>query len=111
ESGKRKSADGAQAPEPAAYRGVDGFVALIERMRRACEGLGLAETVEQVVALSGLEAHYKAEREGADRLDNLGELVNAATVFANDPNNEDTGLTAFLAHAALEAGEHQAEAG
>jgi len=109
ESGKRK--DVGPGAAPAAYRGIEGFVALIEGMRGACEGLSLGETVEQVVELSGLNAHYKAEREGADRLENLGELVNAATLYANDPNNEDTSLTAFLAHAALEAGEHQAEAG
>jgi DNA helicase-2/ATP-dependent DNA helicase PcrA len=113
ETGKRRTqAPAGQAPPPAsAYRGVEGFVALIERMRRACEGLNLGETVEQVVELSGLNAHYKAEREGADRLENLGELVNAATFFANDPGQEDPSLSAFLTHAALEAGEHQAEAG
>src|SRR5690606_16338966 len=60
---------------------------------------------------SGLTAHYRAEREGAERLENLGELVNAAALFAGDPTNEDTTLTGFLAHAALEAGEHQAQAG
>jgi len=111
EGGKRKAGDSVPPGEPVPYRGVEGFVALIERMRRACEGLSLGETVEQVVELSGLKAHYQAEREGADRLENLGELVNAATLFANDPNNEEANLTTFLTHAALEAGEHQAEAG
>jgi DNA helicase-2/ATP-dependent DNA helicase PcrA len=71
----------------------------------------LGECVEHVVEASGLNAHYRAEREGAERLENLGELVNAATLFANDPANDDTSLNGFLAHAALEAGEHQAEAG
>jgi DNA helicase-2/ATP-dependent DNA helicase PcrA len=80
-------------------------------MRAACEGLKLGECVEQVIELSGLRAHYKAEREGAERLENLGELVNAATLFANDPQQEDASLVGFLAYAALEAGEHQAEAG
>jgi DNA helicase-2/ATP-dependent DNA helicase PcrA len=92
-------------------RGIEVFVALIERMRAACEGMGLGECVENVVEASGLTAHYRAEREGADRLENLGELVNAATLFANDPANDDTSLSGFLAHAALEAGDHQAEAG
>ena len=108
ESTKRK--DVVPSPTPT-YRGLDGFVALIERLRSACEGLGLGEIVEQVVALSGMQAHYKAEREGAERLENLSELVNAATLFANDPLQEDASLVGFLAHAALEAGEHQAEAG
>ena len=107
--GKRK--DAAVQTGMTIYRGLDGFVALIERMRTACEGLKLGECVEQVIELSGLKAHYKTEREGAERLENLGELVNAATLFANDPQQEDASLVAFLAHAALEAGEHQAEAG
>ncbi|MPZ43455.1 MAG: AAA family ATPase [Betaproteobacteria bacterium] len=112
EAGKRKAggAEGAAATAAPA-RGIEGFVAMIERMRAACEGLTLAECVEHVVDASGLSAHYRAEREGADRLENLGELVNAAALFAGDASNEDTSLTGFLAHAALEAGEHQAEAG
>ena len=60
---------------------------------------------------SGLIAHYRNEtgakkREAEERLENLNELVNAATLFVHE--NEDDSLTAFLAHASLEAGEHQA---
>jgi DNA helicase-2/ATP-dependent DNA helicase PcrA len=104
-AGSAESADGAPA------RGIEGFVALLERMRATCAGVSLAECVEHAVEASGLTAHYRAEREGAERLENLGELVNAAALFANDAANEDTSLNGFLAHAALEAGEHQAEAG
>src|SRR5690606_7914142 len=111
EAVKPKSEGGAAGASVAPLRGVEGFVALIERMRSACEGLSLAECVEHVIDASGLAAHYRAEREGTERLENLGELVNAAALFASDPTNDDTGLTGFLAHAALEAGEHQAEAG
>jgi DNA helicase II / ATP-dependent DNA helicase PcrA len=109
----RRKPDGSDAgtASSAPVRGIEGFVALIERVRAGCESLGLAECVEHVVEASGLSAHYRAEREGAERLENLGELVNAATLFANDAGNDDTSLTGFLAHAALEAGEHQAEAG
>ena len=35
---------------------------------------------------SGLNAHYKAEREGAERLENLNELITAAAVFASEEN-------------------------
>lgn len=90
-------------------------------MRDATKGLPLPEVIEHVVEASGLQAHYRAEKEGADRLENLAELVNAAAVFIAErdvqPAGETAGtdepdeLTAFLAHAALEAGEHQAEAG
>ena len=99
------------------------FRALIEELRSATRGLPLPEVVEHVIARSGLAAHYQAEREGADRLENLGELVNAAAAFdadetvidlatgeTTDPSVIDP-LSAFLAHAALESGEHQAGEG
>ena len=92
------------------------FVALIEALRQETEGLALAEKVEHVVAKSGLAEHYKAEREGAERLANLGELVNAAAAFNAEDVAVESGedadpLLSFLTHAALEAGEHQAGEG
>jgi DNA helicase-2/ATP-dependent DNA helicase PcrA len=90
-------------------KGVGGFVALIESMRDACEKLPLPEVVEHVVEHSGLAAYYRSEREGADRLENLNELVNAAASFVHEA--EDDSLAAFLSHASLEAGEHQAGEG
>ncbi|HSD99494.1 MAG TPA: UvrD-helicase domain-containing protein [Burkholderiales bacterium] len=102
-------------------KGIPAFVALIESMREATKDLPLPEAIEHVVEMSGLRAHYRAEKEGADRLENLAELVNAAATFVAERNVQPAGeaagmdepdeLTAFLAHAALEAGEHQAEAG
>ncbi len=97
------------------------FVRLIETMRDATASLPLPEIIEHVVEASGLKAHYKAEKEGADRLENLAELVNAAASFVAErdvqpagesaPIDEPDELTAFLAHAALEAGERQAGPG
>lgn len=101
------------------------FVQMIEGLRRQVAGLPLAEIVEHVVEGSGLKQHYQTEKEGAERLENLDELVNAAAAFVveeiYDPNAEEGGtadpndpfaaLNSFLAHAALEAGEHQAGAG
>jgi DNA helicase-2/ATP-dependent DNA helicase PcrA len=101
----------------AAIEGKAGaFRALIEELRRETAGLPLAETVEHVVARSGLLEHYKSERDGADRIENLEELVNAAAAFteeerAVESDEETDPLTAFLTHAALEAGEHQAGEG
>ena len=43
-------------------------------------GLPLPEIIEHVVEHSGLQAHYRNEKEGADRLENLAELVNAVRV-------------------------------
>jgi len=92
------------------------FVALVESLREEAKGLSLAEQVELVVGRSGLLDHYKREREGAERLENLGELVNAAAAFSVEDAAIESGedadpLTAFLTHAALEAGEHQAGEG
>ena len=104
------SLTGRAAPALASFR------ALIERIKAECAGLPLAECVEHVVAASGLIEHYKAERDGAERVENLGELVNAAASFTEEEREAESGeqtdpLSAFLAHAALEAGEHQAGEG
>jgi DNA helicase-2/ATP-dependent DNA helicase PcrA len=92
------------------------FVALIEAMRTATQGLPLPETVDHVVHASGLLAHYTAERDGQERVDNLQELINAADGFVREAEREigeggDDPLMSFLAHAALEAGETQAAEG
>ena len=92
------------------------FRALIETLRNETQGLPLHEVVGHVVEKSGLKEHYKTEREGADRIENLDELVNAARAFTEDEREVESGeaadpLTAFLTHAALEAGEHQAGEG
>ncbi|MBI1942226.1 MAG: UvrD-helicase domain-containing protein, partial [Betaproteobacteria bacterium] len=92
------------------------FRKLIEELRAETRELSLPETVEHVLQRSELLEHYKREREGAERLENLGELVNAAAAFTEEERAVESGeeispLTAFLAHAALEAGEHQAAEG
>ncbi len=90
------------------------FIRLIEMMRSATRELPLPEIVDHVLQHSGLVAHYQNEtgakkRESQERLENLNELITAATMFVQE--NEDDSLTAFLTHAALEAGEHQADSG
>jgi DNA helicase-2/ATP-dependent DNA helicase PcrA len=102
------------------------FVGLIERLRREGAALQLPELIEHVLEHSTLRAHYQKEREGQERLENLDELLNAAANFiaeaavhgtddaADQPAAAPEGpprLADFLAHASLEAGEHQAEAG
>ncbi|WP_068808075.1 UvrD-helicase domain-containing protein [Thauera phenolivorans] len=94
------------------------FVRLIEDMRRDTTRLPLPELVDHVLELSGLRAHYKAEKEGRERLENLDELLNAAANFLAEADagaeamQQDHALLAdFLAHASLEAGEHQADQG
>ncbi|KQP22992.1 UvrD-helicase domain-containing protein [Pseudorhodoferax sp. Leaf267] len=60
---------------------LGAFVAKIDVLREETQGLTLREIIEQVLETSGLIEHYKADREGADRIENLDELVNAAESF------------------------------
>jgi DNA helicase-2/ATP-dependent DNA helicase PcrA len=106
-----------------AREALAAFLALIERLAAESAGLALAETIEHVLAHSGLRAHYGKEKgeEGQARLENLEELVNAARGFEQEeawvstPTAEAAEgldpLSAFLAHAALEAGEGEARPG
>jgi DNA helicase-2/ATP-dependent DNA helicase PcrA len=102
--------EAAIAQDPAkSLKGIAGFVHLVMAMRQSCEALPLPQIVEQMLAHSELLAFYAKERESADRLENLNELINAATSFVHEA--EDDSLAEFLAHASLEAGEHQAGSG
>ena len=130
------------------------FNGLVDGLRAATRGLTLREIIEQMLASSGLLDFYATDKEGADRIENLQELVNAAEAFVTQegfgkdavalPVDEhgpgvmaagnpakgtptalaavdltpdaETGeimspLAAFLTHAALEAGDNQAQAG
>jgi DNA helicase-2/ATP-dependent DNA helicase PcrA len=91
---------------------VIAFMSLIERMARETDGMELQDKVDHVIQLSGLIEHFKKEKgeRGETRIENLEELVSAARGYARDPAEEMSELDAFLAHAALEAGEGQADA-
>ena len=119
----------ASSLEGKAGAALGGFVRLVDHMREATRRNTLPETVEFVIQHSGLIQHYMTEREGQDRVENLQELVNAATAFIaeegygqnaeaallpreNDPGTlEASPLAGFLSHASLEAGDNQAQAG
>jgi len=78
--------------------------------------LSLAEQVERAITQSGLRDYYERDSRGnaEARVENLDELVNVASRFEPTPEDIEAGLSelaAFLAHAALEAGEGQGEAG
>ena len=95
-----------------AANSVQAFMHLIERMARDTEGLDLPETVDTVIHTSGLVEFFRKEKgeRGEARIENLEELVSAARSFERDPAEEMSELDAFLAHAALESGEGQADA-
>ena len=90
---------------------LGAFINVIENLRLSSVALTLPELIDEMIDKSGLKTYYQSEREGADRLENLAELVNAAATFATEYDGEDTPLTAFLTHASLEAGEHEAGVG
>ncbi len=95
---------------------VKVFLDLIEQTDQETTDLLLHECVEQMIQQSGLIDHYKKEKgeKGQTRIENLGELVTAARYFEPSDDAEDEQmdyLDAFLAHAALEAGESQSEPG
>ena len=60
---------------------LTAFVAKIDVLREQTQGASLREIIELVLDHSGLVEHYRADREGADRIENLEELVNAAESF------------------------------
>ncbi|HTL91258.1 MAG TPA: 3'-5' exonuclease, partial [Steroidobacteraceae bacterium] len=95
---------------PKAAAAVHGFMALIERLAADTASLALHEQVDKVLKASGLLEHYRREKadRGEARVENLDELVSAARGFAPE-SSELAPLEAFLAHAALESGEGQAD--
>jgi len=96
-----------------AANAVKGFADLIQQMGNDCQTLELGELVEHVIKHSGLYQHYKkdASEKGLSRVENLDELVNAASYFEPPESEEPLDpLSEFLVHAALEAGEVQAGA-
>ncbi|HEX9195875.1 MAG TPA: UvrD-helicase domain-containing protein [Azonexus sp.] len=92
---------------------VGAFIRLVESLRLETDKLPLPEIIEHVIEKSGLAQHYRTEKEGQERLENLDELINAAATFVDDEGaiGEGGALASFLAHASLEAGEHQAGEG
>ena len=88
------------------------FLNLIATLAKDTDGLDLQEQVDHVIHASGLIEFFKKEKgeRGETRIENLEELVSAARGFSPDPAEEMSPLDAFLSHAALEAGEGQAEA-
>ena len=171
--------DAVSAATGKAGANLGGFVAMLDVLREQIAGMSLREIIDLLLDKTGLLDHYRADKDGADRVENLEELVNAAESFvtiegfgrdavamtpsagtaagpaltqspasqglmenhdnsnegsyvsatsahnatietaaAADPfdNGDETGevmspLAAFLTHAALEAGDNQAQAG
>ncbi|NDC08242.1 MAG: DNA helicase II [Oxalobacteraceae bacterium] len=63
---------------------LGSFVKLIEAMRFETQQLPLPEMVQVMLEKSTLIVHYQSEKEGADRIENLEQLIAAATVFVSE---------------------------
>lgn len=93
---------------------VAAFTDLIDQLEDSMGDLPLGRQVDLAIKSSGLMAMYQAEKgdKAETRVENLQELVSACDNFnqLDDVILEDVSpLQAFLAHAALESGEEQAE--
>jgi DNA helicase-2/ATP-dependent DNA helicase PcrA len=96
-------------------RACNALLAFLKMTDEMSEGLGkltLGEQVEHIMHPSGLLDYFAKDKgeKGQSRLENLQELVNAARGYEADPDSDMDPMSEFLSHAALEAGEGQADA-
>jgi len=133
--------DGARGSGNSLYQSIDSvpgkghsylaaFLSRLDAMRAQTQGQPLRAIVAHVLDASGLLEHYRNDKEGQERLENLEELLSAAQFFVAQedwhtdtdalraPDNDTLSappslspLATFLSHAALEAGDNQADAG
>ena len=100
-----------------ALSALHAFLQLINRLQEETSDIALHELIEHVMHRSTLFDHYEKDKseKGQARIENLEELVNAAKYFEFEPEEgEEESLdemSAFLAHAALEAGVEQSGTG
>ncbi len=98
---------------------VRQFMELLEELRIETGEMLLHELVDQVISSTGLIDHHRKEKgeKAQARIENLEELVSATREFSLDESpyhdeeeEEDASpLAVFLDHAALEAGDNQAD--
>lgn len=95
-----------------ATQALRAFLNLITQLSQEADTLELGDLTEHVLQQSGLFEFFRREKseKAQARVENLEELVSAARQFS--PEEIETQLpplAAFLAHAALEAGDNQAD--
>lgn len=91
---------------------LTAFLTLIDSLTPEDDTIPLEELTTLVIDESGLRAHFAKDQseKGQGRIENLDELINAAHSFQVPEEADDMSLMdAFLSHAALEAGDNQAE--
>lgn len=100
-----------------AINALSSFIELVEGLAFSARNLSLAELADHIITATGLIEHHQKEKgeKGRARIENLEELVSACKefdpedVFDEEMQQSLSPLDAFLAHAALEAGETQAD--
>ncbi|MDC9620965.1 DNA helicase II [Xenorhabdus sp. XENO-7] len=88
------------------------FIELIDALETETQEMPLHVQTDRIIRDSGLWAMYQQEKgeKAQARIENLEELVTATRQFSYKDEDEDLmPLQAFLSHAALEAGEGQAD--
>jgi len=91
---------------------LSGFIELLSRFKSETSELPLFQMVDHIINHSGLKAVFEAEKgeKSRSRIENLQELVSATKGFViPEEEQEMDELTAFLAYAALESGDNQAD--
>ena len=95
-----------------ASQSVKGFMSDFEALEIEIKDLSLRDLVDHTIQRSGLIEYHKKEagEKGRTRVENLAELVTAASDFEPEPldESEEVPLKLFIDHAALDAGETQA---
>ncbi len=112
-------ADAQTVPE---IRRAYPFVDLMEKIGQEAEGKSLPELIDLVAKRSGLEEFYQKQQDADIRLENLGELVNAAVGYCEEngidedapaldpvPGGTMSPLDGFLSQAALEPDDKNTE--
>ncbi len=88
------------------------FIELIQTQAAVSSESPLAEIVKRLIEITELPAFYQKNKDGKgqNRIENLEQLVETVARFEQDQSeSEDDVLGRFLAHAALEAGDTQAD--
>ena len=88
-----------------ASNALQGFIQLIESITDSTKNLTLSEKVDSILLQSGLMAHYandKTDKAGS-KLENLKELVSAATEYIHEDEDEMTETEGFIALATLDS--------
>ena len=101
----QSSIDIAESLPARASNALQGFIQLIESITDSTKNLTLSEKVDSILLQSGLMAHYandKTDKAGS-KLENLKELVSAATEYIHEEEDEMTETEGFIALATLDS--------